>query len=243
MLYDILTVARKDMKEIFVQRGSLRSGLTYLMIIVIIGGVMFPLQLGREWLTNPLGLVMTSWLPVMMSMGLVADAFAGERERRTLETLLASRLSDQAILYGKMLAALAYGMAVVFTSLLLGALTVNLQYPGAGFYPPALFFGALGLNLLVLLLAVGIGVQVSMHSNNVRQAYQKMSVWFIVLWLPLIIGPQFMPDSWKQQIDVWLQSINVQQVVLFAAAALVVIDLGLVALANARFRRSRLILD
>jgi ABC-2 type transport system permease protein len=53
---------------------------------------------------------------------------AGERERRTLETLLASRLDERAILFGKLLAARAYGWGLTLLSLLLGAASVSLAY-------------------------------------------------------------------------------------------------------------------
>jgi ABC-2 type transport system permease protein len=243
MLYDIFTIMSKELKEIFVQRGSFRSGITNILIVVAILGVLFPMQWGREWLTSPIGPITTAWLPLFMSMGLIADAFAGERERHTLETLLASRLSDQAILFGKILAAVIYGMGITLIGLLLGAITINISIPGAGFYAPSMFLGALVFSLLGMLLVTGIGVQVSLHASNVRQAYQRMSLGFMLLWLPLILGPQFLPEAVMVRIMTTLEKLNLNQVVLIGAGALLVIDLVLIALANARFQRSRLILD
>jgi ABC-2 type transport system permease protein len=243
MLYDIFTITGKELKEIFVRRGSMRAGITNLLLVVVVGGVMFPFQYGKEWITSLIGLIMVSWLPVMMSMGIVADSFAGERERHTLETLLASRLSDQAILYGKMLASVTYGMSIVLAGMLLGALTVNLQFPGIGFYPMNHFLGALVFSLLVLLLVTCIGVQVSLHASTVRQAAQAMSLGFLLIWLPLMLLPQYMPESWKVQAAAWLANVNGLQAILFLGAALLLANLALVVLANARFRRARLILD
>lgn len=243
MIYDIYTIARKELKEILAQRGSLRSGVTNLLIVVAIIGVLFPLQYGVEWLTSPLGLITVAWLPLMMTMGLVADSFAGERERHTLETLLASRLSDQAILFGKITAAVTYAMIFVAAGILLGALTVNLQHPGAGFYPLANLVGAVVFSLLGSLLIAGAGVQVSLHASNVRQAYQRMSIGFILIWLPIVLGPQVLPEAWIQQIVLWLENINVRQAVIAAGVALTVIDAALIALNIKRFRRTQLILD
>lgn len=243
MITDILTITRKELKEIFVQRGSLRAGITNVLIVIAISGILFPLQSGPQWVQSPIGLVTVAWLPLMMSMGLVADAFAGERERHTLETLLASRLSDQAILYGKMLASIVYGFSIAVAGMLLGALVVNMQYPGAGFYPLPYFLGALIFCLLGMLLVAGIGVQVSLHASNVRQAYQKMSLGFILLWLPIILGPQLLPDEWMGQIALWLANINALQAALYFTGALLAADLFLIFLANKRFQRSRLILD
>jgi len=243
MLYDILTIMRKDLKEIIVQRGSLRSGLANIAVILAITGILFPLQTGREWLTNPLGLISVVWLPLFMTMGLVADAFAGERERHTLETLLASRLSDQAVLFGKIAAAAVYGMAIALAGMMIGALTINLQSPGAGFYPAAIFLGALIFTLLGALLVTGLGVLVSLHAGTVRQAYQKMSLGFIILWLPLILGPMIFPERWLSQISLWLAQIDLKQAAVLAGAALAFLDAVLIGLAVKRFQRSRLILD
>lgn len=243
MVYDMITIASKDLKEIFVQRGSMRAGLTNILIVLGIIGILFPMQYGRAWVQSPMGLIMTAWLPIFMSMGLIADAFAGERERNTLETLLASRLSDQAILYGKMLAAIIYGTGITLVGLLVGAISVNLQYPGTGFYPAGLFLGTMVFSLLAMLLVSGIGVHVSLHASNVRQAYQKMSLGFLILWLPLMLGPQFLPAATINQIANFLSSLDLRQVVIIAAVVLVVIDIILLVLANARFKRARLILD
>ncbi len=243
MFYDIITITRKELKEIFVQRGSLRAGITNVLIVVGIIGVLFPLQFGREWITHPVALVSGAWLPLFMSMGLVADAFAGERERHTLETLLASRLSDQAILFGKMLSAIVYGIGIGLAGMLLGAVTANLANPGAGFYPLGNFLGAMVFALLGIVLVSAIGVLVSLHASNVRQAYQRMSLGFMLIWLPLMLGPQFMPETWKMQLAQFLINLDLLQIAVIAGVALLVIDLIMIALARARFRRARLILD
>jgi ABC-2 type transport system permease protein len=243
MITDVITIARKELKEIFVQRGSLRSGMTNLLIVIGIIGILFPLQMGTEWITSPLGLISAAWLPMFMSMGLVADAFAGERERHTLETLLASRLSDQAILFGKMAASVLYALGITVVGMLLGAITVNLAHPGTGFYPAGSMAGAILFSLLGALLVTGAGVLVSLHANNVRQAYQRMSLAFLVLWLPLILGPQLLPEEWQIQIAQAIQRLNPLQILIGLGIGLLVVDAGLILLAINRFQRSRLILD
>lgn len=243
MLTDIFTIVRKELKEFFMQRGSIRSGLTNIAIILVITGVLFPMQSGRQWITSPAGLISAAWFPLLLSMGLVADTFAGERERHTLETLLASRLSDQAILFGKMLAAILYGFVLGLIGMLLGALTVNLSIPGAGFYPLTNFVGALLFSLLGVTSIVGVGTLVSLHASSVRQAYQRLSLGFLVVWLPLILAPQFLPASSMAAIQRWLQSVNGAQVLQSVLLALFVVDVLLIRTALARFQRARLILD
>ncbi len=73
------------------------------------------------------------WFSVFMVLSMVTDAFAGERGRHTLETLLANRLSDQAILLGRRAASVIYGWGMSIASILLGAVTVNIAFREGGF--------------------------------------------------------------------------------------------------------------
>ena len=110
MLLDMWTIIRKDIKEVFSARGTGRRG-GWMSILIFVGllGILMPLQTGQQWLTNPVLPILWSWIPVFLVVSVVTDSFAGERERNTLETLLASRLSDRAILFGKIGAAVLYG--------------------------------------------------------------------------------------------------------------------------------------
>ena len=98
MIADILTVARKEWKEYVLAGTGLKGGRMGLVIMLVVFGVVLPAQNGTDWLTSPALLLAWAWVPLMLVSGVVADSFAGERERHTLETLLASRLPDQAIL-------------------------------------------------------------------------------------------------------------------------------------------------
>lgn len=81
-----------------------------------------------------------------MTIGLVADAFAGERERHTLETLLATAFPDTSILLGKIAASVLYAWGIAFACSLLGVITINVVFPSGGlqFYNPGMFFGGFG---------------------------------------------------------------------------------------------------
>ena len=109
MIADLWTVMWKEWKELFVQRGSMRGGLLRLVIVIGVLGIVPPLQAGREWVDSPMVLAFAGWMPLLLVTSVVADSFAGERERHTLETLLASRLPDRAILFGKVGTAVSYG--------------------------------------------------------------------------------------------------------------------------------------
>jgi ABC-2 type transport system permease protein len=109
MINDITTIIWKEIKEIFLQRPNFRGGWAGLLVLLAVFGIFIPLQSGPAWVSSPANLAIWSWVPYLLVSGVVADSFAGERERHTLETLLASRLSDRAILFGKIGAALVYG--------------------------------------------------------------------------------------------------------------------------------------
>lgn len=130
MTRDILTVMWKEWKELLWAGGLLRGGRVSLLIMLAIFGVFLPYQTGRAWVESAAPLFYWAWLPLMLVAGVVADSFAGERERHTLETLLASRLPDRAILVGKLAAAVTYGWGLVLAMLGLSLVTVNVAELG-----------------------------------------------------------------------------------------------------------------
>jgi len=122
---DILTMMWKESKDVFFQGGG-RSLLRPLIVVGLIG-IYIPLQLGPQWLDLPLiGMFLLLWAPFFVIITFIGDVIAGERERHTLETLLASRMPDRAILLGKVATTVLYGWAMGVLSLLVGLLVVNL---------------------------------------------------------------------------------------------------------------------
>ncbi len=73
MLTDILTIIRKEFKEIFLMRGSLRGGIGNMLILVAIIGVLMPMMQGQKWLSSPVGALLWSWMPIFSAMGIVTD--------------------------------------------------------------------------------------------------------------------------------------------------------------------------
>jgi ABC-2 type transport system permease protein len=243
MVSDILLIVRKEWKELFQHRKGLRGGFLNLAILLFILGVFMPLQSGIDWLSNPLVPLAWTWLPISMTMGIVADAFAGERERNTLETLLSSRLSDRAIVIGKQLAAILYGWGVAEIGVLVAAVTVNLTQPGQGwvFYSPQTYIGCLVLPLLAAGLMAGLGTFVSMRADTVRQASQQLSIGLLVLFVLPIFALQYLPDAWREQIVGRFSDINLQTLLITLAAGWLLVDLVIAAIAIKRFQRTALI--
>ncbi|MGE5198158.1 MAG: ABC transporter permease [Rhodospirillaceae bacterium] len=245
MIGDVLVVAWKEWRELLQVGGSYRGGRFSLAILVAVFGVFLPFQSGAQWVQSPATAFYWGWVPLMLVGGAVADSFAGERERHTLETLLASRLPDAAILLGKILAAVAYGWGLVLVMLLMSLITVNLTARTG----PLLLFPwrfAVGAPLLALLgagLAATAGVLVSLRAATVRQAAQTLNVGVLLLIFIPVLGVQALPDAWKAQAGAWIITVGVDGLLWLAAGLLGLLDLSLLAAAFARFRRARLVLE
>ena len=243
MIADIWTVMWKEWKEML-SHGVGRGRWTPVVLIGVFG-VFLPLQTGRDWIESPQVLLYWVWVPIFLVSSIIADAFAGERERHTLETLLASRLSDRAILFGKTCAAVAYGWGLALISLLLGLVTLNISERGDGLlmYPGTVALGAVGLSLLSAWLAAGAGVLISLRAATVRQAQQMLSIGTLVLLFVPIFGIRALPPEAQARLFGLLEGGDVGLIAAIAVLVLAVLDVGLLAAAMARFQRARLILD
>jgi ABC-2 type transport system permease protein len=245
MISDILTVALKEIKELpYLRRDKSRTNLFTLLIFVGVFGIFLPLQTGKEWVSSPLNLLYWAWLPFMLVGTTMVDAFAGERERHTLETLLASRLSDRAILFGKILAGIIYGLAMTLMCILLGLVTVNVAFGRDGllFFPLAIGLGILAVVLLISTLASGLGVLVSLRAGSVRQAQQTFTIAYFVLFIPLMVIPM-LPEAVTQPVLQFLMHTDFTTIAIGAGVIVALLDVVLILAALARFKRARLILD
>ena len=243
---DILTIVTKELKEFWKARGSLRARVLSFLPLLIIFGIYFPLQQREMWMEAPFvpGFYFM-WLPFVLAGGTTADSFAGERERHTLETLLATRLSDRDIFLGKVLAIVIYSLSVTWAAAGLAWITLNVTRDGG----PLFWYGAGGLGLivggglLVSLLMTAIGVLASLRAASVRAAAQ----WFSVITLLVFIGGplllQALPASVMQAVMRRLETANLTVVGLAATLLVLALDVALLAVGIARFQRTRLILE
>jgi ABC-2 type transport system permease protein len=244
MISDIWTIAKKEMKELITQRGRFRGGGLGMLFFLAVFGIFMPLQAGKAWVDSPIVLVYWAWVPFLLVTSVIADAFAGERERHTLETLLASRLSDRAILLGKITTGVLYGWGLTLICMLLSLVTVNLIYGRNGLllFPAGIAAGAVGLSFLLSLFAAALGALISLRANSVRQAQQTMSVAVYVVLIPLLLLP-VLPQSMRAALEGMAQGADSAAVLLSLIGLLALTDLVLLGLSMARFKRARLILD
>ena len=244
MLTDMVTIVWKESKE-FIQGSSRASSVVRLVFPIALAGILLPWRSGRAYVTGIIALVGLLWILPMVAISFTVDSVAGERERHTLESLLATRLSDQAILFGNLAASVLYAWGMMLASLVVGVITVNLRQMSDA---PLLFSSAYAAALVIgsflaCILLCGAAVLVSVRASTVRQAAQTCAYGSMAIIVGAIFGVQALPASWRitlLQILLGTSSIGSE---LVAGLIVIALDLAVLAAARQRFQRARLILD
>jgi ABC-2 type transport system permease protein len=219
-----------------------RSRFLMILLTPVIMSVIMPLVFDspEEWTNGFFAVILSIIMPLLIVGITIPDSFAGERERNTLETLLASRLPDRAILYGKWLLSVIFAWGVTILFLLVGLVTVNIKFWDGEilFYSPLLIAANLTISLLMATTVAGTGVLISLRSATVQQATQVLMMIFLV---PLIVVQAASMLFLRQMIE-YFESLDAVQLLVITAAVLLVIDIAVNLAALMRFRRSKLIL-
>ena len=245
MMRDIWTVVWKEWREFRDQLLSLRRGGLSALILALILGVVAPVQLGVEWVQSKIIVAYWPFLAATMVSSLIADSVAGERERHTLETLLASRLPDSAILIGKIVAAVLYGLGFAVANLVIGLIAVNIAHRENGLilFAAQRLLVTIVLTLLASLFMAGVGVFISLRASTVKQAQQAFGIAIIVITMgPLLLFNGLEPDT-RERVARWLGNLGETRIEAYVIAGLTVASVIVIAAALARFRRGKLVLD
>jgi len=247
MMQDILTVMWKDRKGLLQSGGSRARSIMLLFVAIVMIAILMPLQMGEEWFGTAWSLIAAFILPLLLVGTAVPESFAGERERHTLPTLLASRLPDRAILFGKLGLAIGYGWVATLILLGVSLIVANLvAWQGRfTFYAPLLAVSDVVVSLLMSGLTGSLGVLISLRSATVQGAQQALMGALLIPLIALQIVPVILisvvPDG-RAMIN-QITKVDFATVVGVIIGVMLVLNIGLCAAALARFRRSRLILD
>lgn len=172
---DVLAVMWKELRELLADRVAFRGALFQATVCVVLTGVVVP-GMGAPVFGDPsAATVLWVIFPAMLAATISADAFAGERERRTLETLLASPLGDHAIFLGKAATAVLFSVSVACASLLAALASATLRRGALPEIPdlrlfPGVLAGALAAACLTAAIAIAVSVRVP-----VARAAQQMA--------------------------------------------------------------------
>ncbi len=131
-------------------------------------------------------------IPLMASSVIASDSFAGEKERKTIEALLATPISDSELLLGKTLVSFIPSMAVTIVAFVMYSIVFDLVsfsiFNGALLLPNLdwilLIFG---LAPTVALASIGLTVIISAKVKGFKEA-QQISVILLLPILALVLG-------------------------------------------------------
>jgi ABC-2 type transport system permease protein len=145
-----------------------------------------PIVLILGYLIAPLFLV----LPLMLSCIIAAEAFVGEKERKTLEALLYTPATDGELFLGKALAALIPGIVYTWVNFAIFAVVTNIAgFPTMGrvWFPTTSWWGLMIFVVpAVALLGVSATVIISTRVKTFMEAYQASGVLVLLIIMLMV---------------------------------------------------------
>jgi len=131
-------------------------------------------------------------IPLMASSVIASDSFAGEKERKTIEALLATPLSDSELFLGKILVSFIPSMIITIVSFVVYTVifdVLSFSFFSGMFLLPNLNWILLifGLAPTVALVSIGLTVIISAKVKGFREA-QQISVILLIPILALVFG-------------------------------------------------------
>lgn len=235
---DTLTVMWKERRMLFRYRGGrMRFVLTLMTPVLLAFYVSW--QAGVHWVNQPAPVFPCVLVAVLAVILVIPESFAGERERHTLETLLATRLGDASILWGKLGLAITFAFSLVLVVLVLGLITANFFHYRGTFlmYSARNLVLSVGLSMLFAVLVAALGVIVSLRSETVQEATQTLTG--IVLAPPILLGMMALP--FRRRLIRLLEAIGDARMGLLILLGFSLLIVALLLEAHRRFRRSHLL--
>ncbi len=179
----------------------------------------------------PFALLVTGFIPASFSLITALEAFVGERERNTLESLLAMPITDRNLYLGKLLSALFLPIGTSLLAMVVLALGFVLLYPDmyvVRMTTPrfALLAGILAVEAVAMVAAAGI---ISTHTSSMRAANLLASFVLVpITSLNAVLFPFFLGTrSWD--------------VMPWVVVALIVVALGLLRTGIQIFNREEIL--
>lgn len=247
MFNDMRSIIWKEGKS-FMRAPGRRTQYIFMIMTPLLIAIVFPVQMGLDWLTSGITVVLAMVVPLLLVGVTIPDSFAGERERKTLTTLLASRMSDRSILFGKLVLPIALGWAATLVVLLISLIAVNaVAWDGTiHFYSTAVFLSTMAASLLMAVLVAAAGILFSLRAATVMQAQQALmaSLLFpaMILQLGLFLIPVFLPGDGMQRMREIIGSVSLETAMLVVLTVMIALVGVLMWAALRRFQREKLVL-
>lgn len=165
------------------------AGFPILANFVAVRGIDFVTQYGAELVVErlyPFLMLTVGFFPSTFSLVIALETFVGEKERRSLEPLLATPLTDLQLYIGKLLASIIPPVAASYLGM--GVYVLMLGFTLDWWVPLNLLILALALATIQAVVMVAGAVIVSSQSTSVRAANLVAS--FIILPMALLLQAQ-----------------------------------------------------
>jgi ABC-2 type transport system permease protein len=148
----------------------------------------------QTWVVMMTGYLLAPFIlimPLMFSTIIGAESFVGEKERKTVEALIHSPISDGELFVGKTLASVLPAVVLTWVSFLVYGVVVNVasfEVMGRVWFPPPTWWPlVLWVAPAVATLGMAVTVLISTRVNTFMEAYQ-MSASLVVVVLALVVG-------------------------------------------------------
>ncbi len=174
----ILTIIRREVNDtltdwrILVPMGILVFAFPLLIVAAANVAISFIGDRGSVVRLIPFAMLLVGFIPASFSLITALEAFVGERERNSLEALLAMPISDEQLYLGKLVSSLLPPLLSSYAAITVYASALRV-------FRPALFHEGLRLDYLVLILLligalavvmVAGAVIISSHTTSIRAA-------------------------------------------------------------------------
>ncbi|MFC1936126.1 stage II sporulation protein M [Chloroflexota bacterium] len=191
--------------------------------------VRFVVRFGAELIAErliPFLLMVVGFFPISVSLVIALESFVGEKERRSIEPLLISPLSDWQLYLGKLIAVM---LPPIFASYLGIVVYLVGVYRELGWVAPLeLLIQIVVLTLVQALVMVSGAVVISTQTTSVRAANLLAS--FIIIPMAFLIQGEAMVMFWAQYDTLW-----------WAVGGLIVIAVLLIRTGVSHFNREELL--
>ncbi len=234
---DVKAILWKELKEILFVRGIKKATYSNLVFSMIIYGIILPILMGNWWYERGVISFLVVFVPVIYSMSFSINVFVGERERKTLKTLLATRITDKGIFFGKFIFSFFYTylyiLSIVLISIITKAILTYMTMKTIVFMPYSISTIILLLTAspLLVVLATSIGIVISFKAKEIKiiQSYSSI-ISFVLLIISIGLFTYVVKD------------VKVSTALLFSGILFVLSSSTLI-IAFKFFRRDKLILD
>lgn len=174
----------------------------------------------------PFLLMVVGFFPISVSLVIALESFVGEKERRSIEPLLSTPLSNEQLYFGKLMAVLVPPLAASYLGVTVYLVGV---YRQVGWTPdPTLLIQILALTAVQSLVMVSGAVVISSQATSVRAANLLAS--FIIIPMAFLIQGESLVMFWGRYHVLW-----------WAIAGLAVVSALLIRTGIAHFNREELL--